>query len=92
MNWYKLSQQILPISILSYNDYGELGISFSGGKKYVYPNVSPYIYNRISALLKNKNYKKVQQMLKNLSSNKPIEPKLVEPKKQITEKQLELFD
>jgi hypothetical protein len=70
MNWYKISQQALPISIVSYvPSYGELGISFNGGKKYVYPKVSPHVYNKISILLSNKNYKKVQEMLKELSAN-----------------------
>lgn len=70
MNWYKSSQHIPePISIVSYNSYGELGISFNGGKKYIYPDVSPFIYKKIKSLLKYKNYTKVQEKLRNLSSN-----------------------
>jgi hypothetical protein len=68
-NWYKKAQQANPISIISYNSTGELGISFNGGKAYVYPNVSPFVYKKIQTLLRVKNYKKVQDMLKNLSAN-----------------------
>jgi hypothetical protein len=73
MNWYKRAQTFTPapITIVSYNSYGELGISFNGGKKYVYPNVSPYIYDNIKKLLKYKNYKKVQEMLQQLSVTQP---------------------
>ena len=72
MNWYKTTQQYNPIAIISYvPEYGELGISFNGGKKYIYPGVSPFIYNKIQTLLRVKNYKKVQKILKNLSDNRP---------------------
>ena len=48
MNWYKTAQQPpTPIAIVSYNSYGELGISFNGGKKYVYPDVSPFYKEKI---------------------------------------------
>ena len=68
MNWHKRAQKIAPISIISYiPSYEELGISFNGGKKYIYPNVNPFIYNQIRNLLKVKNYRKVQEILKNLS-------------------------
>ena len=73
-NWYKnikISQNI-PISIVSYSPQtAELGISFNGGQKYVYPKVSPFVYNKIETLLRVKNYSKVQEVLKNLSANKP---------------------
>ncbi len=69
-NSFKQSQQYAPIAIVSYiPEYAELGISFNGRKKYVYPGVSPYIYEQIRNLLKYKNYRKVQEMLKNLSIN-----------------------
>ena len=72
MNWYKTAQQYAPIAIISYiPGYGELGISFNGGKKYIYPKVNPPLYNKIENLLKFKNYKKVQQILKNISDNRP---------------------
>ena len=67
----KIAQNI-PISIISYSDEtGELGISFNSGKKYIYPNVSPFVFDKIEKLLKIKNYKEVQKMLKNLSDNQP---------------------
>jgi len=69
MNWYKKAQQAPPIAITSYiSAYGELGISFNGGQQYTYPDVSPFIYDKIKNLLKYKNYLKVQNMLKNLSA------------------------
>jgi len=72
MNWFKQAQQYTPITIVSYiPSYEELGISFNGGKKYVYPNVTPFIHNEIKRLLKYKNYNKVQKILKNLSANNP---------------------
>ena len=71
MNWYKKAQQIPPIAILSYNSYGDLAVSFNGGKRYVYPDVTPDDYNYMKNLLKVKNYKKVQEILKNMSANRP---------------------
>ena len=72
MNWYKTSQKYAPIAIISYiPEYGELGISFNGSKKYIYPGVTPFNYNEIQILLRVKNYKKVQKILKNLSANRP---------------------
>ena len=71
MSWYKTAQQILPITIVSYNNLDELGISFSGGKTYIYPNVSPFYHNKIQTLLRVKNYREVQKILKSLSANRP---------------------
>ena len=72
MNWYKKAQQNIPIRIISYiPQHGELGISFNRGKKYIYPNVTPFTYSRIQTLLKVKNYREVQKILKNLSINRP---------------------
>ena len=72
MNWYKKSQLNIPIQIVSYiPEYGELGISFNRGKKYIYPDVNPFTYNKIHTLLRVKNYKQVQKILKNLSANRP---------------------
>jgi len=72
MNWYKIAQQPAPIAIISYfASIGELGISFNGGKKYVYQDVSPFHYNKIMTLLRVKNYRAVQAILKNLSINRP---------------------
>ena len=71
-NWYKKAQQNIPIQIVSYiPEHEELGISFNSGKKYIYPNVTPFTYNRIQTLLKVKNYRAVQKILKNLSNNRP---------------------
>ena len=43
MNWYKIAQQPAPIAITSYSTpIGELGISFNGGKRYIYYDVSPF--------------------------------------------------
>ncbi len=69
MNWFKQAQQYSPIAIVSYDHDGNLGISFNGGKKYNYPDVSPFYYNKIQTLLKVKNYRKAQEILKNLSGN-----------------------
>lgn len=70
MNWYKTSQSV-PIAISSYTpEYGELVVSFNGGKGYTYPGVSPFIYEKIRRLLSVKNYREVQNMLKNLSANR----------------------
>ena len=44
---------------------------FFCGKKYIYPDVNPYVYNKINTLLRVKNYKEVQKILKNLSINRP---------------------
>ena len=70
-NLLKQAQQIPPISIISYDNYEDLTISFNGGKKYIYPNVTPDDYNYIRKLLRVKNYKKVQEILKNISANRP---------------------
>ncbi len=71
MNWFKQAQEYPPIAIVSYDSYGDLEVSFNGGKKYIYPDVNPYTYKQIQKLIKFKNYTKVQEMLKNLSANKP---------------------
>lgn len=68
MNWYKESQYS-PISIVSYDSYGELGISFNGGKKYIYHNIPVYLYEKIKKLLEKKNYRAAEKILKNLSSS-----------------------
>ena len=72
MNWYKYSQQIAPIQIISYSkSYNELGIMFTdSGKQYKYPKVSPYLYNNIRNLLANRNYSMVGTILNNLSKLK----------------------
>lgn len=72
MNWYKIAYTPEPISIVSYNSYNELGISFNGGKKYIYPNVSPFFYEKIKKLLKRKNYSTVAKILKSFAVNKEI--------------------
>ncbi len=69
MNWYKKSQEIKPIAIILYNQIGELGISFSGGKTYIYPGVSPFLYEKISILLRVKNYREVSKILRRISEN-----------------------
>jgi vancomycin permeability regulator SanA len=66
MNWFKFSQ-FAPISIVSYNNYGELGIVFDGGKKYIYNNVNPYLYEKIRTALRHKNYKAIEYLLRKLS-------------------------
>jgi len=74
MNWYKIAQQVLPISIVSYSpNIGELGISFNGGKKYIYLDVSPFLHDKINTLLRVKNYKKVNEILRNISVKKEEE-------------------
>lgn len=70
MNWYKIAQEYAPIGITSYDSYGNLGITFNGGKKYVYENVNPMDYNRIDILLKNRNYKAAQKLLQSWSPKK----------------------
>ncbi len=70
MNWYKKAQEIRPIAITSYFDsIGELGISFSGGKTYIYPDVSPFLYEKINILLRVKNYREVSKILRRISEN-----------------------
>ena len=69
MNWYKKAQNIKPISITSYTHIGELGISFSGGKTYIYPDVSPFLYEKISTLLRVKNFREVSKILRRISEN-----------------------
>jgi hypothetical protein len=69
MNWYKKSQYI-PIQIISYMEgTGELKILFPSGKTYIY-NVNPYNYEKLYILLKKKNYKAAENLLRNLSQNK----------------------
>ena len=71
MNWFKTAQQYPPIAIVSYTkDYGELGISFNGGKKYVYENINPMDYNRIDTLLRHRNYSAAQKLLQSWSQKK----------------------
>jgi len=68
LNWYKKAQNNTnPIVITFYNSYGELGVSFNGGKTYIYLNVNPYVYDKIKRLLRNKNYREVNKILKNIS-------------------------
>ncbi len=69
MNWYKkTAQEHDPIVITSYSsEIGELGISFNGGKTYRYLDVNPFTYMKIYKLLKVKNYKTVNKILKNIS-------------------------
>lgn len=68
MNWFKQAQQYAPIAIVSYvPSSGELGIVFNGGKKYTYKNINPPNYEYIDSLLKNRNYRKAQEVLKSWS-------------------------
>ena len=74
MNWYKIAQEYAPIGITSYDNNGNLGITFNGGKRYNYENVPPIVYDRIDSLLRKRNYSAAQEVLKNLSSkNKETE-------------------
>ncbi len=70
MNWYKIAQEYAPIGIVSYDDYGELGISFNGGKKYIYENINPKDYEYLDSLLRNRNYSKAQSILQVWSSRR----------------------
>jgi len=72
MNWYEYSQKVAPIQIIHYNrQYGELGIMFTdSGKQYVYPKVSPFLYNKIRNLLGHMNFSEVGKILQNLSKLK----------------------
>ena len=71
MNWYKkTAQEYAPIAITSYfPNTGELGISFNGGKTYKYIDINSFTYDKIYKLLKVKNYKTVNSILKNISEN-----------------------
>lgn len=70
MSWYKKAQEYPPIAITSYDSYGDLGITFNGGKKYVYENINPADYNRIDTLLRKRNYRAAQKILANWSPKK----------------------
>lgn len=75
MNWYRIAQQVAPISVVSYfPSIGELGISFKGSRTYIYPNVSPFLYDRINVLLRVKNHREVSKILRNLSVKKEEVP------------------
>jgi hypothetical protein len=66
-NWYKESQQI-PIQILSYMEQtGELKILFPAGKIYTYYDINPYDYDKLYLLLKKRNYKAAEKLLRSLS-------------------------
>ncbi len=68
MNWYKKTQNYAPIAITSYfPGTGELGISFNGGKTYKYQDINSRTYDEIYKLLKVKNYKTVNSMLRTIS-------------------------
>ena len=68
MNWYKKSQEYAPIAITSYfPGTGELGISFNGGKIYKYIDINSFTYDKIYKLLKVKNYKTVNSILRTIS-------------------------
>ena len=68
MNWYKIAQEYPPIAIVSYiPSYGELGITFHGGKKYIYEKINTENYEYIRSLLRNKNYTEAQKVLSNWS-------------------------
>lgn len=70
MNWYKIAQQqYAPIAIVSYFK-GDLGIVFNGGKKYTYEKINPDDYANLDRLLKHKNYKAAQEILRNWSPKK----------------------
>ena len=64
MNWYKISQQqFAPIAIVSY--FGdELGISFNGGKKYVYDNINQDNHDDLEFLLKKHNYRAAEEKIR----------------------------
>ena len=68
MNWYKIAQKYAPIAIASYSNDGTLGIVFNGGNKYIYENINIDNYGYLDSLLKNRNYRKAQEVLKNWSS------------------------
>ena len=81
MNWYKnnkIAQEYPPIAILSYDkDSEDLAIAFNGITRYVYPNVTPDDFNYLDKLLKHQNYKKAQEVLKNISNNRPDDKQLM---------------
>ena len=65
MNWFKQAQTYPPIAIVSYfPSYGELGISFNGGKKYTYYDINPDNHAYLKSLLKNKNYEVAESILR----------------------------
>ena len=68
MNWYKIAKQYATIAIVSYSYDGTLGIVFNGGKKYIYENINIDNYGYLNSLLKNRNYRKAQEILKSWSS------------------------
>ena len=77
MNWYKESQSV-PIQWLSFSQYpgdvyGEMGISFNGGQKYIYKDVSFDESEKIRKLLRNKNYSFVNKLLRNISDRQKKE-------------------
>jgi hypothetical protein len=77
MSWYKESKKYNSIiTILSYNKLGELAVMFNNTKRYVYPGVSPHLYEKIERLLSRNNSSAVIRILQNLSkTNKKEEEK-----------------
>jgi len=69
MNWYKISTKQPAIRIIAYNpDFSELKINFIDSDKiYLYPNVSPFLYDKVRALLFRKNYSQVAQILRDVA-------------------------
>lgn len=73
MNWFKMSQYnpVVPMQISSYDyTYNRLYVLFRGKGPYMYPNVSPFIYNKITTLLRHRNYSSVKAILDKLSLTK----------------------
>lgn len=70
MSWFKKCQYnpVVPIQISSYNyTYNLLKVLYRGQGPYEYPNVSPFIYNKIANLLRYRNYRAAKKILDNLS-------------------------
>jgi len=69
MNWYRISTKLPKIRIVGYNqDFNELSVNFvSSDKVYEYHNVSPFLYEKIRALLFRGNFSKVAQILRDLA-------------------------
>jgi len=63
MNWFKIAQKYPPIAITSYDKDLNLGITFNGGKKYIYKDINPDNYNYLRTLLSHKNYRAAQALL-----------------------------
>ena len=72
MNWFKISQSV-PISIGYYGNDWTIGIYFGNSPKlYMYEGVSPDEQNYIKSLLKHKNYRKVEEILRHKARKSEI--------------------